>query len=285
MTRSQPYPLELIDETLDINATDNYDLTLELSEDGVSLAVLDLLRGKYVMLRHYPHEEESLSASRYFSDIVNSDDFLRRRYRKVFIVVPSLNATLIPAAVYETGLREDYFRLNFASADPGLVVSNALQFPDAVVLFSPSKDVTDSISARWRDVSPWHHTKPLLSHVSAVCRSNDGCYVHLHFEKDFVTVITAEKRNLTFCNSFAISSPQDGAYYLFSVLDRNNIRHDETIYVSGAVEPYGEAHISLLSFSQNVRFASPVIRHGFSYVMNEVQLHRWLNLFTAASCE
>lgn len=285
MARSQPYPLELIDETLDINATDNYDLTLELSEEGVSLAVLDLLRGKYVMLRHYPRENEPGTAGRSFEETVGSDDFLKRRYRKVFIVAPSLNATLVPTAVYENGLREDYFRFNFSSADSGVVIANTLPFPDAVVLFSPAKEVTECISARWRDVSPWHHTKPLLSHVSGVCRTNDGCYVHLHFEKDFVTVVTAEKRNLTFCNSFVTSSPQDGAYYLFSLLDRNGIRHDETIHVSGAVEPYGEAHIALLSFAQNVRFASPVIRHGFSYVMNEVQLHRWLNLFTAASCE
>jgi hypothetical protein len=285
MARSQPYPLELIDETLNINATDNYDLTLELSEEGVSFAVLDLLRDKYVMLRHYPHDDESVTTGRRFAEIIEADDFLMRRYRKVFIIAPSLNATLIPAAVYENGLREDYFRFNFSTADCGVIVSNSLPFPDAVVLFSPSREVTESIPARWREISPWHHTKPLLSHVSAVCRTNDGCYVHIHFEKDFVTVITAEKRNLTFCNSFATSSPQDGAYYLFSVMDRNGIRHDETIFVSGTVEPYGEAHIALLSFAHNVRFASPVIRQSFSYVMNEVHMHRWLNLFTAASCE
>ncbi len=285
MARSQPYPLELIDETLNINATDNYDLTLELSEEGVSFAVLDLLRDKYVMLRHYPHDDESVTTGRRFAEIIEADDFLMRRYRKVFIIAPSLNATLIPAAVYENGLREDYFRFNFSTADCGVIVSNSLPFPDAVVLFSPSREVTESIPARWREISPWHHTKPLLSHVSTVCRTNDGCYVHIHFEKDFVTVITAEKRNLTFCNSFATSSPQDGAYYLFSVMDRNGIRHDETIFVSGTVEPYGEAHIALLSFAHNVRFASPVIRQSFSYVMNEVHLHRWLNLFTAASCE
>ena len=54
MSPSQIYPLELLDETLDINSTENYDLTLELSEEGISIVLLDLLRGKYVMLRHYP---------------------------------------------------------------------------------------------------------------------------------------------------------------------------------------------------------------------------------------
>lgn len=101
MTRSQIYPLELIDETLDINATDNYDLTLELSEEGVSLAVLDLLRGKYVMLRHYPLEGMPEGTVRTYSEILDSDDFLRRRYRKIRIITPSLISTMIPATVYE----------------------------------------------------------------------------------------------------------------------------------------------------------------------------------------
>ncbi len=285
MTTSQIYPLELIDETLDINATDNYDLTLELSEDGVSLTVLDLLRGKYVMLRHYPREEPSGGTPRSFSEIIENDDFLRRKFRKTFIITPTLNSTMIPAPVYEPGLREDYYRFNFGLSDAEGVISNNVPFPDAVVLFSPGRDVTGGISSRWREITPWHHTKPLLSHVSAACRSSEDCHIHLHFEKSFITLIIAEKRNLTYCNSFAVSSSQDAAYFLFNILDRKGIRHDETINISGHVEPYTETHIALLNFSPVIRFASPLIRQSFSYVMNEVHLHRWLNLFTAPSCE
>ena len=285
MATSQIYPLELIDETLDINATDNYDLTIELSDEGVSLAILDLLRGKYVMLRHYPLEEPSGGTRRSFSDILDTDDFLRRRYRKIFIVTPTLNSTLVPASVYEPGLREDYYRFNFGSSGDEHIFSNSLAFPDAVVLFAPEKEAAETIASRWRDITPLHHFRPLLTHVATACRSNENCYIHLHREKDFVTVVVAEKRNLTFCNSFSVSDPQDSAYYLFSVLDRKGIRHDETIHVSGLVEPYSEAHIALLSFAPGVKFASPLIRQSYSYVMNEVHLHRWLNLFTAASCE
>ncbi len=285
MTTSQIYPLELIDETLDINATDNYDLTLELSEEGVSLAVLDLLRGKYVMLRHYPLDETPGGTPGSVAELIDSDDFLRRRYRKTFIITPALNATLIPAPVYEPALREDYFRFNCRQSEAPEIYSNNIPFPEAVVLFSPGREVTENVISRWRDTTPWHHTKPLLCHVATACRGTDDCYVHLHYEKEFVTVVTAEKRNITFCNSFAVSSPNDGAYFLFSVLDRKGIRHDQTIHVSGKIDPYSEAHIALLNFSSGVRFASPLIRQSFSYVMNEVQMHRWLNLFTAASCE
>jgi len=285
MATSQPYPLELIDETLDINATDNYDLTLELSEEGVSLAVLDLLRGKYVMLRHYPREVPADGSVRSLGEIIENDDFLRRHYRKVFIIVPSPLFTLVPTPVYEPRLKDDYFHFNHRVPEEAKIFSNNLPFPDAVVLFSPEDDSIEKITSRWRDITPWHHTKPLLQHVWHACRASDDRHIHLHFEKSFITVIIAEKRNLVFCNSFACTASSDAAYFLFNVLDRRGIKSEETIYVSGTVEPYSEAHIALLSFASNVKFSSPAIRQSLSYVMNGVHLHRWLNLLTAASCE
>ncbi len=285
MTTSQIYPLELLDETLDINATDNYDLTLELAEEGVSLAVLDLLRGKYVMLRHYPREVPADGSIRPLGEIIDNDDFLRRHYRKIIVIVPSPLFTLVPSPVFEPRLRDDYFHFNNRVPEEAKIFTNNLPFPDAVVIFSPEERAVEGIFSRWRDVTPWHHTKPLLQHVYAACRTSEECYIHVHFEKSFITVIIAEKRNLTFCNSFACSASSDAAYFLFNVLDRKGIKNDETIYVSGTVEPYSEAHIALLNFAANVKFAAPIIRQSLSYVMNEVHLHRWLNLFTAAACE
>ena len=285
MATSQIYPLELIDETLDINATDNYDLSLELSEDGVSLAILDLLRGKYVMLRHYPREITDEISLRPLNDIIEADDFLKRHYRKVFIIVPTMKYTMIPAPVYEPSLRDDYFRFNQHVADETAIYSNKLSFPDAVVLFSPENDVKKTLDAHWNDVAVWHHTRPLMQHVFSACRTSDDRYIHIHFEKGFTTVVITENRNLTFCNSFPGTAITDAGYFLFSVLDRRGIRNDETIHVSGIIEPYSEVHLSLLNFAENIKFATPLIRQSYSYVMNEVHMHRWLNLFTAVACE
>lgn len=285
MTPSQTYPLELLDETLDINATENYDLTLELSEEGVSIALLDLLRGKYVMLRHYQHENKSDDIRLSLSEIVDSDDFLKKRYRKVFIITPTLLYTLVPAPVYDPALKESYFRFNHNADEKALFISNTLPFPGAVVIFSPGSEVMDIVTSRWRDITPWHHTKPLLQHVFTACRSSEERHIHVHFEKSFVTVIIAEKRSLVFCNSFACTALADAGYFIFSVLEKRGVTKDETLNISGTLEPYSEGHISILNFAENVRFSAPLIRKSFSYVMNEVHLHRWLNLFTASSCE
>ena len=278
-------PLELFDETLDINATDNYDLTVELSEEGVSLAVLDLLRGKYVLLRHYPLVTGEKETKRSFSDIITSDDFLKKQYRKVFIVTPSPSFTLVPSAVYDPSLRNGYFRFNHSSAADTTVFSNNVTFPGAVVLFSLPAETEDVLRTYWPGATPLHHSSVLLNHISSACRNVQGHYVHLHFNRTFVTVAVTEQRNLLFCNSFACPDPADASYFLFSVLESLKVRKDEPVCISGGIEPYSEAHFSVLNFAAGVKFASPFTRHSFSYVMHDTPKHRWINLFTAASCE
>lgn len=285
MNETDIYPLEYIDETLDINATDNYHLTVELSEAGLSLAILDLLRGKYVLLRYYSRETEPEGKTHSFSDLIEADDFLRREYKKIDLLMPTLHSTMVPLSVYDPGQCNDYYKINFGTEDKNGLITHTLSFPEAMVLYSPDSGAAENMASRWPDITPWHHTKPLLYHVSAASRSTDSHYVHIHYEKDFVTVVIAERRNLIFCNSFPITTPQEGAYFLFNILDRKSLRHDETIYVSGMIDPFSEAHLALLNFSPGIRFATPMIKFSYSWVMNELHLHRWLNLFSAASCE
>jgi hypothetical protein len=285
MAPSQIYPLELLDETLNINATDNYDLTLELSEEGVSLAVLDLLRGKYVMLRHYPRAVPSDNTQHSLAEIIDGDDFLRRHYRKIFIITPSLLYTMVPDPVYDPELRDDYLRFNHHTGENVKIFTNTLPFPGAITVFSPEDEIAELITSHWQQITPWHHTRPLLQHIFTVIRSSEERYIHVHFEKSFITIIIAEKKNLAFCNSFACSAISDAGYFIFNVLDKRGVKNDETVNISGTLEPFSEGHLAILNFAENIRFAAPIIRQNFSYVMNEVHLHRWLNLFTAASCE
>jgi hypothetical protein len=282
-TRKQPF--ELFDETLDINATDNYDLTIELSDDGIAYSILDLLRGKYVMLRHYQPISSEEDNSFSLQEVLSGDDFLKCHYRRIFIITPSVASTMVPNPLYVNALKDDYYRFNLPTDGNEVIFSNSLTVPAVTVIFSPDSTINELISGKWQGVTPWHHLKPLLQHAFTASRASEEKYIHLHIEKGFITVVVLSDRNLSFCNSFRCSTPSDINYYLFNVMDSMGIRNHESVYLSGVVEPYGELHLSLLEFSHAVHFASPLVKQGFSYVFNEVHLHRYLNLFTAASCE
>ncbi len=285
MNKEQKYPLEYFDETLDINATDNYDLTVEISEAAISLAILDLLRGKYVMLRHYSFPNHGEDIIKTINDVVSSDDFLRKHYRKVFLITPTLKSTIVPSPLFDPSLNSEYFSFNHTENDNSGIFSNTLSNPGANVIFSPLRGLGDIITSAWPGVTPWHHIKPLLCHAFTSCRSSDERYIQLHIEKDFITVIVIEKQKLIFCNSFKCSAPGDINYFLFNIFNKTSVKNGETLNVSGSIEPYGELHLSILNFTEAIKFSSPLMKFSLSYVMNELPLYRWLNLFTAASCE
>ena len=278
-------PFELFDETLDINATENYDLTVELSADGLAYSILDLLRGKFVMLRHYQASVKGGEDGFSLSDAFWYDDFLKRRYRKVIAIMPVAESTMVPGSLYDSSNRESYYRFNRMTDGNETILSNTISMPGAAILFSPDREMNELITSRWKEVSPWHHTKPLLQHAFTADRSSEDGYIHLHVESGFITVVILSNHNLVFCNSFKCATPSDICYYLFNILDKRGVRKIDSLWISGIVQPYGELHLSLLEFTHSVHFAAPKVRQGFSYVFNDVHLHRYLNLFTAASCE
>jgi len=285
MIRTLRQPFELFDETLDINATENYDLTIELSADGLAYSVLDLLRGKFVMLRHYQASNKSEEGTFSLSDALWYDDFLKRRYRKVIAITPVPNSTMVPGSLYDSSVKDIYYRFNRMSDGNEVIMSNSIQTPAANVVFAPDKEIGELISSKWKEVSPWHHTKPLLQHAFTVDRSSEDGYIHLHIESGFITIVILSNHNLVFCNSFQCSTPSDICYFLFNILDKRGVKKIDSLWLSGIIQPYGELHLSLLEFTHAVHFAAPRVKQGFSYVFNDVHLHRYLNLFTAASCE
>jgi hypothetical protein len=78
--------LELFDETLDINSTENYELTLQVSDDNLTSVISDSIRNKYIFLREYTPENSRKFNGEQIKEIIEKDDFLLKKYRTVHIL-------------------------------------------------------------------------------------------------------------------------------------------------------------------------------------------------------
>ncbi len=93
--------LELFDETLDINSTENYELSVQVSYDGLSYSILDTLRNKFILLRDYEPDDNGYLDNGKIGEIIANDDFLTRRYKKINLITPSPGSTLVPSALFD----------------------------------------------------------------------------------------------------------------------------------------------------------------------------------------
>jgi hypothetical protein len=277
--------LELFDETLDINSTENYELSVQVSQDGFAFCLLDTIRNKFVLLRSFEPEESKYFNADKINEILTKDDFLNKRYRKVNAVMPSARFTIVPAPLFDPGKKDEYFTFNHLSNDGNIIISNKLNDPDSFLVFSVFRSFVDLLGSFHPGVIPYHQVKPLLNYISHSRKSVNGNYIHIHVEREFFNLIIFEHNLMKFCNSFKYRNITDILYFALNVFRNLGINQEETIHLSGLTEKYDDLSSNFSLYIRSVKFAEPAGNFTFSYVFNDTDLHRFLNLFSLVNCE
>jgi len=277
--------LELFDETLDINSTENYELSLQLSPDGFAFAIMDTIRNKFVLLRSHEPDENKYFTAAAIADIINGDDFANKHYRKVNIILPSPKFTMVPAPLYDPGKKEEYFTLNLVKDEQDVILTCKIPDPDSYVIFSVPKQFADLCISFYPTAATRHHTRPLLNQLSHNCKSVSGNYIHIHIEREYFNLALIENNILKFINTFSYRNISDILYYTLNMFRSKGIGNDETIHLSGLTEKYDDLWSNFAIYIRNLKFTDPAGNFTFSYVFNEIELYRYMNLFSVTNCE
>jgi hypothetical protein len=277
--------LELFDETLDINSTENYELSVQICSDSLSFCILDILRNKFVMLRSYESDENSSFSTAKLADTISKDDFLIRRFRKVNIITPSQRSTLVPSPLYDVARKDEYFHFNHETQPGNVILVNELREPEAFLIFEIPEDLNEVLKTFFPGKQPSHQLKPLLNYMTISRRSTGGSCVNVHLEKDFIDMAVLDQNSLRFCNAFAYNTASDIRYYVLYVLKRLGISQDESVTLSGRPGKNDGLISGLSDYLGNVRYAHPSGNFTLSYVFNDAVLHKFLNLFMITNCE
>ena len=100
----------------------------------------------------------------------------------------------------------------------------------------------------------------------------------------FFTLIFFNNNALKFCNSFNYRNDSDILYYILNMFRSMDIKQEETIFISGYTNRFGDLLPNLKSYIRNVKVDLPSGDFTFSYVLNEVGLERFINLFNITNC-
>ncbi|MBS0009846.1 MAG: DUF3822 family protein [Bacteroidales bacterium] len=279
------YEKELFDETLDINSTNNYEISIQLGLNGFSFCLLDKLRNRFVMFRDYKISGTEQGLAYEIKDIVEHDEFLKRQYRKYRMVYNLERSTIVPASLYDPAIKNEYFRLNHKLDDNYLVSNNRLNKPDAYLLFGIKKDIFDLSCKLFPDASLNHQVKPLLESSFRQARKIKDQYIRVHFDQGFFTLIIVKDDDLQFFNTFRVRNDSDILYYLLNSFNRLNIPAERVVYLSGSISKFDELYNHMLRFIKTMKLALPEGDFSMSYIFDEMASHQYCNLFNIVNCE
>jgi len=278
------YEKELFDETLDINSTNNYEISIQLGLNGFSFCLLDKLRNRFVMFRDYKLSSKETGIINEIRDIAEKDEFLSREYRRYRIIFNTEQSTIVPASLYDPAVKNEYFELNHKLRDNYLVANNKLTEPDAYLLFGVKKDIFDLAINLFPDASVSHQVKPLLNSSFRQARKNKDRYIRVHFDNGFFTLILVADNDLQFFNTFRVRNDSDILYYLLNTFNHFEVENDHKVYLSGNIFKFDDLYNNLLRYIKTLKFAAPEGDFSMSYIFDEMATHQYCNLFNIVNC-
>ena len=275
-----------IDETFDINRTNTYERSIQVSLNGFSLSVLDLVRNKFILLKHYnlKHKISSEEKADEIQSIIDKDQYLKASYKNTKTLVVSPKSVLIPNELFEQNFAKKYFEFNHKLEELEeihFIENNSIQ---AVNLFTIPNPISNVLFDTFGKTSIYHQFNPFNAYYLRLHPENTIAAVHLH--EDFIDIGVYGNRKLKFYNNFLINSKEDILYFILYTFKQLNLsRTENEMYISGNLHLYSGLERLLRQYIKKIHIQKVPKDFTYSYTFKKNEMNHFTNLFMLQLCE
>lgn len=279
---------ELIDETFDINITQQYHISIQVSLSGYCFSVLDLRRNKYILMKNYffPEDASADQIAGQLRSLHEKDEFLQRDYQSVYVMFISERSTLVPLPLFEGNKVDNYFAFNHGLESFEQVRYNKLKQTDAVNLYTIFREFEKLISERFSNAKFFHQLTTFIEKALMDNKNSKDAYkVFINVHREFFDIIAIHHGKLELSNSFRYKTESDFTFFILYVFDQLKINPEETVVtICGELSKDAQQTQLLKTFVKDVNFEKYSTQSLYSYTLANIPAHRFFNLLNLYHC-
>lgn len=276
-----------VDETLDINITQSYYLSIQVSLNGLSFCILDPVRNKYIALSHQNFETDLI-----FDDFLNTikeyiekNDLLNHTFKSTKLIWLTNKNTLIPNSFFKKENLKKYFEFNQKLDDLDEIHYKKLKYVDAYSIFIVPNQIANIFIKQFPDLNFYNQQMPFIEHTLFKYHS-ELKKVFVNINDEFIDMSITENGKLLFYNNFVYKTESDIIYFIMYVFDQFNLNTENTeLILSGFIDKKTSIYSKLKGFISHMRFNKLSEDFSYSYTFNQVPPQSFTNLFNLHLCE
>ena len=256
------HEIDCTDETFDPNFTTEYELSIQLGLDGFSFCILDDIRKKYLLLKHYPFLlSNNLFLYRKVTEIIAKEEILRKPYKKKHISFATTGFTAIPQA-FDKDDEQDIFSFNFdRTKDEALTSFNDNIFNTKILFAYPVK-VYRLLCTDDNHPAPVHPSGFLLHEASRGTMSGNQTLIWASTR--FFIILIIKEGKLSLLNSYRYTNNMDFIFYLLNVFKSEGISTKEaSVRLAGDIDE--NSHLAGFIKNRFRSFAFLKLNKDFQY--------------------
>ncbi|MCK5169515.1 MAG: DUF3822 family protein [Bacteroidales bacterium] len=276
-----------VDETLDINITQSYYLSIQVSLNGLSFCILDPVRNKYIALSHQ-NIKNDLTFNDFLNiieNIIKKDDLLSHSYKSTKLIWLSNKNTLIPKSYFNKENLKKYFEFNQKLNDLDEIHFKELKYVDAYSIFVVPNQIANMFIKQFPDLNFYNQQIPFIEHALFKYHS-ESKKVFVNVNDEFIDLSITENGKLLLYNNFVYRTELDMIYFIMYVFDQFNLNTENTeLILSGFIDKKTSIYSKLKGFISRLKFDKLSDDLSYSYTFNQVPPQSFTNLFNLHLCE
>lgn len=276
-----------VDETLDINLTQSYYLSIQAGLDGLSFCILDPIRNKYIALEHQNFQSNQLFED-YLKDIENfldKNELLCNQYKKTKLIWLSRKNTLVPDEFFDQSKLKPLLEINHKLDDLDEIHFKRLKYNDIISVYVIPNLIANLFVKKYHNLKFYNQQIPFIDHIIQKHHS-EQIKTFVNIQKEFFELAVTKNGQVIIYNNFKYTTATEVAYFVLYALEQKNIDHKNSeLIVSGLLNKRSEIYKELRRFIKSVKFDHLPDDFTYSYTFNEIPHHTFTNLFNLNHCE
>ena len=279
---------EFLDETIDLNSTSNYHLSIQLGLDGFSFSILNPESKKYIALKNYPNlnANSEIITLDWIKSILKEDEFLNRNFKSVAVIFVTSNSVLVPDPLFKKENLKDYFDFNLDLPESQSIQNTKIERADSWSLFPVQTDILDILKEKFLNLNVFHQSAPFINNILSNTKNTDeSTQANVHLYGKFFDLAVIDKQKLQLYNCFSYRHVNDLLYYILYVFDQLKLPAESTtLQLSGKVTRQSSFFENLRRYVKKVDFAKRDPFYKYSYTFSKVPEHTFSNLLNLYPC-
>lgn len=272
------------DAALNSDQPEQYHLSVHLSLDGILYALLHKPSQTY----HYVSAYKPASGVTQLEEIIENDELLRKHWHSKSIMFSSKNYLLMPKSIMkDSDSVEAIYRFQFATSIAQKVVCNSIPDSEIVIVYSTTNEISTLVSKYFGKVEIVHHAVPFLQTLLKFPPSNaDESSIHVQFHKNFIDIAILKQKQVQFCNSFHVQTPEDAIYYIMNAFQHSGcITEKNILKLSGMIADKSDTRRLLDKYFPLAQIEKIDSRVSYRYPFELKEVHSIVNLLNLYHCE
>ncbi|WP_152287757.1 DUF3822 family protein [Flavicella marina] len=232
-------------------------LSIQINLDGFSFCIYNPLNNKIVVFQDFDFEEKALTPEKHLNaltSIFDSNEFLKRKFKKVTVIHQNELATLVPDALFEEQQLKSYLQHTIKLLPIDYVTYDSIKEIAAKTVYIPFVNLNNYLFGIYGSFEYFHVFTKLIESLSENALQKESVIFANVNDTNF-ECIAFNKGELQLINRFNFNTAEDFLYYILFVAEQLEFDPESfELQLLGDIEKHSEIFELCYQYIRNVNF-------------------------------